>query len=413
LILPFLNISAIQQNIPQNYKDVYTKRYATVIQTSSTAINSETNIDFQWEWLIYIGVGISSLLFFLKLIRIFRTIKSNKTQQYKQFKKVNINDDSTAFSFFKYIFIGSQISEHKQQEIIKHELIHIKQKHSLDLIFFEILRILFWYNPLIYLYQKRITDVHEFLVDKELTLQLTEKTLYFETILSEVFQTENLSLSSSFYNPSLIKKRVQMLTRMKSSNQRLLKYFFIIPIILLSLTYVACNKEVLNLAEEKDTKIDSSLNSTTDYSNWQATNYKTGEVPACLRYTPIFDYQINNNLLIRNINYGNTDATEAVVKLIYLKNHLQKNSEEITARTAFIKIGESHTMKNIPEGKYYLKIAYGTEWKESTINNKCIGRFTINPQYEKGDDIVDFSSIKTPDGIEFPSYQLSLDVPAP
>lgn len=155
--------------------------------------------------------------------------------------------------------------------------------------------------------------------------------------------------------------------------------------------------------EDYDDGENTDQNSNDEFEDWDSTEYETGETPECLNIVPEFDYSMDNFLKITN----DGSDTEAVVKLIKLDN---QNGEEITYRIAFIKAGDIHEMKNIPGGKYYLKIAYGQEWKETNIDGNCTGKFTVNPQYEKGGDIVDFYPIKTAAGTEIPNYQLTLDV---
>ena len=139
------------------------------------------------------------------------------------------------------------------------------------------------------------------------------------------------------------------------------------------------------------------------YRDWDTTEYETGETPECLNIVPEFDYSLDNYLKVNNVGSN----TEAVVKLIKIDN---PNGEELTYRSAYIQNGDNHYMRNVPAGKYYLKIAYGTDWRETTENGNCLGRFIQNPQYEKGGDIVDFTPIKTINGMDLPSYELSLDV---
>lgn len=152
-----------------------------------------------------------------------------------------------------------------------------------------------------------------------------------------------------------------------------------------------------------EVEVPSDASSSDQYEDWDETEYETGETPQCLNIVPEFDYKMDNHLKIKNEG----SETEAVVKLIKIDN---PNGGEITYRIAFIKAGDNHDMKNVPAGKYYLKIAYGQEWKETNLSGRCTGKFTINPQYEKGEDIVDFSPIRTSEGTELPSYELSLDV---
>jgi len=231
LILPFFRFPTIQNAIPIKYQNVYTKNYYDINETVnvSTTLSENNYWSFSWEWLLYFGGLISLFLFFNKLIRLWKILKTGNKRKLNKFNLVTLNDDSTAFSFYNYIFIGKHISAQKRQEIIAHEQIHIQQKHSLDLLFFELLRITFWFNPLIYLYQKRITEVHEFIVDKELTNTTIKKEQYFNHLLSDVFQTQQVSFTNSFYKASLIKKRIQMLTKMKSKDRQRLKTFLLLP----------------------------------------------------------------------------------------------------------------------------------------------------------------------------------------
>ena len=139
------------------------------------------------------------------------------------------------------------------------------------------------------------------------------------------------------------------------------------------------------------------------YKDWDTTEYETGETPECLNIVPEFDYSLDNYLKVNNVGSN----SEAVVKLIKIDN---PNGEELTYRIAYIQNGDNHYMRNVPSGKYYLKIAYGTDWRETTENGNCYGKFIQNPQYERGGDIVDFTPIRTSSGMDVPSYELSLDV---
>lgn len=138
---------------------------------------------------------------------------------------------------------------------------------------------------------------------------------------------------------------------------------------------------------------------------WIATSYKTGDVPKCLNTPQEFDSNMDNFLKITNKN----SSTNAVVKLIRLDT---PNKKEVTYRIAFIKAGDIYTMLNIPAGKYYTKIAYGTEWKQLVDKRGecvCQCKFTKNAQYEKGGNIIDFYPIRTSIGTDIPNYQLTLD----
>ena len=76
----------------------------------------------------------------------------------------------------------------------------------------------------------------------------------------------------------------------------------------------------------------------------------------------------------------------------------------------FINSGSTYAIRNIPHGSYYLKIAYGKNWLFKVENGQCIGKFTRNPMYEKGEDIMDFNIQHLADGYIIPSFKLELDV---
>ena len=359
LILPFLKFPTIQNKIPQQYQLIYTEKYVAADQIISANITEvSNNFSFQWEWIFYLGIGLSLVLFIIKIFKLYQLIKLGKTTNCKNFKIVSLPVEITPFSFWKYIFINTNLTKEKKDLIIKHECIHLQQKHSVDLLFFEILRILFWYNPFIIFYQKKIAEVHEYIVDNTISTKKISKKDYCQNLLSEVFQIKNLSFTNSFYNVSLVKKRIQMLTKMKSSNRKILKYFIAVPIFGFSVAFIACknNSEPVAMLA--------------NINEWKTVNYKTGNNISCLNYTPQFQ-QTGNYLKITN----NDPKKDAVLKVIHAKT-------ETIYRDAYVKAGEEFTLKNIPLGDYYFKIALGNDWKEINVAGKCFGRFTKNVEYQ-------------------------------
>lgn len=364
LIIPFLKFNRLQENIPVNYQNTYTKSYynfkdsmnipSNIMETT----NSSDSIP-HWHWFIYLGMFIAFILFIIKLYNIITIMQQGYQIKENHYKIISTQHPYAAFSFLNYIIVGNHIPMTKQNEIIAHEAIHVKQKHSLDLLLFEILRICCWFNPWVYIYQRRITEIHEFIVDQELVQTNKHKTQYFNTLLSEVFQTQKISFTNSFYKASLIKKRIQMLTKMKSKNRQRLKYFFIVPVLALSICVAACNHNSKQLAVLMNT------------ASWQPTHYKTGEAIYAFQYIP----QIEKNgsrLTIKNEN----KTKDAVVKII-------ENDSDMIYRDVYIKKGEKVIIKNLPLGRYYLKIAKGNQWKEICIEKKCFGKFMKHEIFQK------------------------------
>ncbi|MEB3344834.1 SH3 domain-containing protein [Aquimarina gracilis] len=138
------------------------------------------------------------------------------------------------------------------------------------------------------------------------------------------------------------------------------------------------------------------------YSSWESKTYKSGATPKSFNFKGKFDYKLDNYLKIK---VGKN--TECVVKLY--KMGKTENDDELV-RITYINKSTTQFIRNIPQGEYYLKIAYGFEWKEKVINGKRVGTFTKNALYEKGTQILDFNTVKTSKGISVPSYNLSLDL---
>ncbi|SRX73384.1 M56 family metallopeptidase [Aequorivita antarctica] len=262
LVLPFVSIDFIQQNIPQEF--IFQLPAVVIGGNTPETITSGTSfwlpglLDF---W--FIGIGLSAVFFFWKFYKIAKLYFSGTTEYFNGFKLKILQKTDTAFSFFNIIFLGENISEESKASIIAHEKIHIEQKHSLDLLFFEMLRIVFWFNPMVFLFQNRMTTLHEFIADAKVTAE-KDKKQYYQNLLSEVFQTEKISFINTFFNQSLIKKRIIMLQKSKSRKAAQVKYLLLLPAICGMLIYTACSNdpkaEETQTVQQSDSEVMNKIN---------------------------------------------------------------------------------------------------------------------------------------------------------
>jgi hypothetical protein len=132
---------------------------------------------------------------------------------------------------------------------------------------------------------------------------------------------------------------------------------------------------------------------------WQEQNIENGQLPSCYNFKPKKG-NVDNYL---EVYVGS--GTDVSIKVMNL------NTEKCV-RYVFINSGSTYTIRNIPEGRYYLKIAYGKNWLSIVENGQCIGKFIRNSMYEKGEDIMDFNIENTAQGYSIPSFKLELDVVA-
>ena len=130
---------------------------------------------------------------------------------------------------------------------------------------------------------------------------------------------------------------------------------------------------------------------------WVETDIKNGQLPSCYNFVPKKS-DIDNYL---EVQVGG--GTDVAIKLMDMKT-------DRCIRYVFINSGTTFSIRNIPEGVFYLKIAYGKDWYSRVENGKCVGKFLLSPMYEKGEDTFDFTLEYTADTYSIPSFQLRLDV---
>jgi bla regulator protein BlaR1 len=202
-----------------------------------------TQILWQNGFLILYGIGFSiAFLLLIKKWNQFRKFKQSGIQKQQDgIFYSEIQNSRIACTFYNQIFIGSEIKEKERQHILQHEWVHVTQNHSLDLFYFEILKLLFWFHPAVFAYQRQITSLHEFIADEYVT-QNTSKINYYQSLLNVAFGTHQISFINQFFNHSLIKKRIVMLQKSKSAAQAKLKYLIVLPLMAAMLTYVSCSE---------------------------------------------------------------------------------------------------------------------------------------------------------------------------
>ena len=242
-LIPFIKIPSFQKAVPQEFMVHLPEIFLSPEKVIQKVIENNAfyeSINYV-AILFWFGVVLFSMLFLIKLGKIVNLIRKQEVFVYPEFTLILIPNQTKAFSFFHYIFLGKEIKETNRGKIIQHELVHSKQKHSLDLVFFELLKIIMWFNPMIYFYQQRITLVHEYISDA-IVAKSENKETYINNLLSNFFQVENISFINQFYKQSLIKKRIMMMTKTQSKKMNQLKYLVLIPVLGSMLFYVACTQ---------------------------------------------------------------------------------------------------------------------------------------------------------------------------
>lgn len=197
-------------------------------------------------------ISAGSILVALYLLGVSVFIVKFIIQLYAVRRLLNRKDSGSAFSFFNTQVVDDQLPQ--LQTIQRHEEIHIRQLHSADVLFFEVVGILTWFNPIIYLYKATIKNIHEYLADEEAAKFQGDKEQYAMLLMSNALGVAPSTLINAFFNKSLLKKRIFMLYKERSRKVAILKYGLFVPLFAIALVAssatVRNNKNIKEIANE-------------------------------------------------------------------------------------------------------------------------------------------------------------------
>jgi hypothetical protein len=207
---------------------------SSLSDTSTAPVVAESK-PIDWFQIGFALYGIVAIVLFLKMIydffSLFKLLRDRKINQHKDFFYIDIDNDITPFSFFKYIVFNSKLyTQNELESIIAHEKIHSLQGHSYDVLIAKLFTVVFWFNPFIYWYKKAILQNLEYIADQDAVRVINDKKTYQMTLLKVVSHQNCLSITNNF-NQSLIKKRIVMLNKNQSHRAQIWKFVIVIPVL--------------------------------------------------------------------------------------------------------------------------------------------------------------------------------------
>jgi len=240
LILPLITIQTTRQlNLP-----VFGRVLSEIFISGTTSNNSSAVPDisslsvFKWLFIIYIAglvfFGIKLILDFLELINL---ITSQKTWGSNIIRFHGLN--TAGFSAFGHIFVNNRLTPEETKEIIKHEQNHLSHNHSFDIVLLEIIKVLQWFNPVIHLFSRSLRAVHDFQADEGCLNMGTYVYRYQKLLMNQVFKSKIFTITNSFSNPSLIKKRMIMMTKKRSKALANIKLLMVLPVIAALMLFIS------------------------------------------------------------------------------------------------------------------------------------------------------------------------------
>jgi len=227
--LPFSLESDVAASAPVEFINAGTYHFSNIV-------DNPQELGFAWDYhslllTIYaIGLVFFAFRMFYGLFKILRIWNESEKIQKGEYTLVVMDIDQLPFSFFKNVFISKSFLQRDYiQKVLEHELVHIKHRHTYDVFAVQILSIIFWWNPLIYIFRKALKETHEYLADAYACLDSDIKN-YGLILLGQSSSGIELALTNQFFN-SLLKKRINMLNREKSAGYKMSKYLLAIPLL--------------------------------------------------------------------------------------------------------------------------------------------------------------------------------------
>jgi TonB family protein len=174
--------------------------------------------------------------FLMQLISVLRIRAKSELTEIHGIPVYRLKDDITPFSFFNLIFIHTEKhSDTELTQILLHELTHVRQRHSIDILLVELLCIFFWWNPFVWMLKREMTMNLEYLADNGVLNEGVNSREYQYHLLRMTYHETAVTIVNNF-NVSQLKQRIMMMNQSKSPANRLGRYLLILPLALLFVT---------------------------------------------------------------------------------------------------------------------------------------------------------------------------------
>ncbi|UPQ77755.1 regulatory sensor-transducer, BlaR1/MecR1 family protein [Flavobacterium azooxidireducens] len=220
LVIPFITIQTANEIPLQNFQTFIAEPIVIKQKESSFFL-------FNWTVLFFVCYGLVTLTLLIRfaknVLNLLKKAKANPFIYFKNTKVILVEEETIPHTFLNFIFVNKQDFQNNQiqEELFSHELVHIHQKHSVDILFIEILKTILWFNPLFYAYKKAIQLNHEFLADENIVKKYNNVPFY-QALLLNTNGNKPIYLASNL-NYLVTKKRLIMMTKSTSKRMNFIK----------------------------------------------------------------------------------------------------------------------------------------------------------------------------------------------
>lgn len=258
LIIPLLNFHWFTFEKPAGK----TTSEEILLMIANPEVKSPLNtlIYSDWIFIFITMIGISLLtLLVISILKIYRIKRNSPVRHFEGIEFIETDVENAPFSFLNNLFWkkGIQINDENGQKIFKHEVTHIRQKHSWDRLFCQIVGSILWINPFNWIIQKELETIHEFIADEEAVGE--NNTEAFAKLLLETHYGTHFLNPIHALNYSSIKRRLAMLTKSNKTEYSYLRRVMALPIMLMALAIFSIKVNAVNNIETLEIKIEQAL----------------------------------------------------------------------------------------------------------------------------------------------------------
>lgn len=285
--------------------------------------------------IIYIsGAVFFSLRLLLNFAKILYLYQRFPRCKYFGFNAVVLNGNQSPFTFFNILFISQVDYESgKIDEMIVHERAHKEEYHSIDILLLEIMTIIQWFNPFVWLFRLALKSEHEFIADSKVLNEGFDNVKYQKLLFEKSLGITSLDLTNAF-NYSLLKKRLKMMTAKKSSSLVKIKYLLSMPLLLMTIILLTTNINSYAQDDKVYTDVD------------VMAKYKNGSMDELL------------NFIAKNLKYPDSAAKKNISGKIYVQFDVEKNGKVSNVQTvrSEIKINNTNEVIVVDKSKENPKV---------------------------------------------------------
>ena len=213
-----------------------------LISEKNPEINSLNWIPVTLAFIYGVGALVTLIWLSLSTCRLIQLIRTSEKKQFGNYVLVIPQQPTASFSWGKYIVISAADYSQQSEEILLHETMHLRNHHTLDLLFMQIFLLVYWFNPVVWLLKRELQEVHEFEADNGVINTGIDATKYQLLLVKKAVGTRLYSMANGF-NHSKLKKRITMMLKERTNRWARLKLLLAVPVMAGAL-YVFAQPEV-------------------------------------------------------------------------------------------------------------------------------------------------------------------------